>query len=84
MGRCVAMCSESNLHAVVGREINGGRGDVPTQIAQIFVRPRRKICRTRPWEGDFCSKFRAPHRGTFLSPFLCGANDDPRKLDPNP
>jgi hypothetical protein len=25
-----------------------------------------------PHGGEFCSKFRAPHRGTSLGPFLCG------------
>jgi hypothetical protein len=27
-----------------------------------------------PLGGEFCSKLRAPHRGTSLGPFVCGAN----------
>jgi hypothetical protein len=28
-----------------------------------------------PLVGDFCSKLRAPRRGTSLGPFVCGANN---------
>jgi|AntAceMinimDraft_5_1070358.scaffolds.fasta_scaffold115846_1 hypothetical protein len=36
----------------------------------------------RPLGGDFCSKLRAPNRGSSLGPFVCGTNKDSAEKRP--
>jgi hypothetical protein len=70
------MCSEINT--AVGCEINGGRLAVANtqtvKSTKLYLALDKKSTETSLL-GDLCNKLRAPHRGTSLGPFVCGANN---------
>jgi hypothetical protein len=48
--RCGGLLNEPSLAA---KYMRGGQSPVSHQIAQIFVQPSSKICRTPPWRATF-------------------------------
>jgi hypothetical protein len=59
---------------VVGREINEGGAARTTHADRThFALALERILLNPPLGGSFCSKLRAPHRGTSIGPFVCGA-----------